>query len=511
MVTITNLLENDIADCAIRYVSDKVDETLVLLITQKQYYIKNNKTNEITPIVYDKEDELNTLKKRMIKFFSPNIDKPITARWLRGIDRINVSRTHGKRAANEMIENIIYIVNKEIKNKNDIDLKTATLHGHNVLIEHDWLKKDGNKEIGLITKKSHDKFILKHQWIVDDIVNAQIDKKAETYATPISTSLDNNDKPACTYNVLRTMNMLSALIGVKNTVLLLYGKFDYDIACDKDKVNEAYKALKNDPLRTVNIAIAKAMDNELNSFDHWFDAVSDENGMVIDNEHITLSTSGLRGFMLKSLPEQAVMLPQEKYLIDANYASTYRYARDLFETFIHELNEWTDTINMQIILAKHNKNKIEYTKYPNNLISLHNRVSKQINLIKDEITSEQIQKTAQKYLHLETSGTHNDVEWKAEVANSSQWLCREGQTQNNCVASYANKMARGKCVIVGIRIKPDTIDTFKPYITIEVNDRNDGKLVVVQALMAHNVRLRGIAQDIYDKWLSATGAIDCTR
>ena len=54
-----------------------------------------------------------------------------------------------------------------------------------------------------------------------------------------------------------------------------------------------------------------------------------------------------------------------------------------------------------------------------------------------------------------------------KVPNKPEEIVREGQTLHHCVGSYAERVAKGECLIVFVRqeAKPD-----EPYVTVEIRD-----------------------------------------
>lgn len=160
-VTLTNLLPDDNQDVVIRRTTSSTSQLLVLMSTQHQYYIKNEKTGEITPLIINNnlivtdftkdnldETEALMLKNliRKLKVFIADgvnqiIDAPIHARWLRGIENIAYA-CEGK-------------LKKAYKERLSFAVKMCTLdyvlNKNNELYEFVCLKDNAIRKYGLIT------------------------------------------------------------------------------------------------------------------------------------------------------------------------------------------------------------------------------------------------------------------------------------------------------------------------------------------------------------------------
>ena len=160
-VTLTNLLPDDNQDVVIRRTTSTTSQLLVLMSTQHQYYIKNEKTGEITPLIINNnlivtdftKDNLDETEALMLKnlirklkaFIADGvnqiIDAPIHARWLRGIENIAYA-CEGK-------------LKKAYKERLSFAVKMCTLdyvlNKNNELYEFVCLKDNAIRKYGLIT------------------------------------------------------------------------------------------------------------------------------------------------------------------------------------------------------------------------------------------------------------------------------------------------------------------------------------------------------------------------
>lgn len=160
-VTLTNLLPDDNQDVVIRRTTSSTSQLLVLMSTQHQYYIKNEKTGEITPLIINNnlivtdftKDNLDETEALMLKnlirklkaFIADGvnqiIDAPIHARWLRGIENIAYA-CEGK-------------LKKAYKERLSFAVKMCTLdyvlNKNNKLYEFVCLKDNAIRKYGLIT------------------------------------------------------------------------------------------------------------------------------------------------------------------------------------------------------------------------------------------------------------------------------------------------------------------------------------------------------------------------
>ena len=160
-VTLTNLLPDDNQDVVIRRTTSSTSQLLVLMSTQHQYYIKNEKTGEITPLIINNnlivsdftKDNLDETEALMLKnlirklkaFIADSvnqiIDAPIHARWLRGIENIAYA-CEGK-------------LKKAYKERLSFAVKMCTLdyvlNKNNELYEFVCLKDNAIRKYGLIT------------------------------------------------------------------------------------------------------------------------------------------------------------------------------------------------------------------------------------------------------------------------------------------------------------------------------------------------------------------------
>lgn len=137
-------------------------------------------------------------------------------------------------------------------------------------------------------------------------------------------------------------------------------------------------------------------------------------------------------------------------------------AYDLF----HMLRDFSDTVEMSARISPH------YDKYPRNLATTHLIVIRNYNRFKETYDEMAFQRRLDPTLAWSYKG------YLVCVPQSTQDIKDEAVQQNNCVASYINRVINGDCQIVFLRDKqiPD-----KSLVTLEVREDK-----VVQAKQQYN-------------------------
>lgn len=147
---------------------------------------------------------------------------------------------------------------------------------------------------------------------------------------------------------------------------------------------------------------------------------------------------------------------------------------------IQMLRDFEDTINMSSRIST------RYDKYPRNLATTHMIVIRNYNRFKEKYDEMAFQK------RLDPTFAWSYKGYLVRVPQSTQDIKDEAAQQNNCVASYINRVICGECQIVFLRDKqmPD-----KSLVTLEV--RGDR---VVQAKQQYNQEPTPEQWDIIHKY-----------
>lgn len=208
--------------------------------------------------------------------------------------------------------------------------------------------------------------------------------------------------------------------------------------------------------------------------------------------------SGLDLF-LKEYHEAADIIKCLGYRFEALIEQNNFKCKAFIDYLIHEslrqgyahssfISTWLDTINMQKTIYGRVKEK-----YPENLSSLHQKLS-YISIVRKRAYNEERWKEAvEKALPLE----HKNQFYAVTVPKTRDELIDEATQQSNCVAGYFEKMVNGACTILFLRkIKePD-----KSYITVEVRNGE-----IVQAKMFHNRSLTSEASRMLEQYADVKG------
>lgn len=129
--------------------------------------------------------------------------------------------------------------------------------------------------------------------------------------------------------------------------------------------------------------------------------------------------------------------------------------------------------------------------YPEDLYETHDKLLHEMEIIKDPLIDEKIGKVAREC----ESKRYEDDEYVIFPASSIDDLIQESRNQENCVRTYASKVASGACVIYFLRKKSSPLESF---VTVEVqNDR------VVQARTKYNEEPSGEIVELLHIWEDA--------
>lgn len=153
---------------------------------------------------------------------------------------------------------------------------------------------------------------------------------------------------------------------------------------------------------------------------------------------------------------------------------------EALERFDDTITEFEDYVRMMSRISN------KYEKYPKNFLTTHKIAVRNYNRLKEHFKEESFTYRINKKLEYQIE------EYKIIYPNSTQDIKDEAVQQNNCVASYIQKVIDGDCHILFLR-KKDNID--KSLITLEVRNNK-----VVQAKGKFNRDLNSDEQEIVEKY-----------
>ena len=160
---------------------------------------------------------------------------------------------------------------------------------------------------------------------------------------------------------------------------------------------------------------------------------------------------------------------------------------------IHEnLIQWRDYLNEADKLGYDMTD--ERILFPKNIIESHAKTMQLLRAKKNQALNKEMQKLTKKYQHRYSFEFGNLF---IKIPESVQEIIDEGQVLSHCVAGYADRHAKGQCIIVFLRKKeaPDV-----PYYTIEIGgDLGKGQYI----LQCH-----GYANERYNKKSAAVAAFE---
>lgn len=139
--------------------------------------------------------------------------------------------------------------------------------------------------------------------------------------------------------------------------------------------------------------------------------------------------------------------------------------------------DWVDTLALQ----KHIFGEIR-DKYPENLATLHNRLSYIMARNQEEIDKQMFTKRSEKAKEYAAEFTKDGKEYIVKTPIQQADFSDEATQQSNCVAGYVKKFIEGICTIVFLRKKKTD---YVSWVTVEINNNNE----IVQAKMKYNHNL----------------------
>lgn len=159
-----------------------------------------------------------------------------------------------------------------------------------------------------------------------------------------------------------------------------------------------------------------------------------------------------------------------------DYLKTYEAIEDV-EFTLRELYDYAS-------MMKKISNKFD--KYPRHFLTTHKIACRNYNRLKQEFKENEFKSRIDKNME-HTFGKYTFI-----YPDCTQDIKDEAVSQNNCVASYIQRVIDGECHILFLRYK-DNLN--KSLVTIEVRDNK-----IVQAKQKFNDPVTSEQQEIIDKW-----------
>lgn len=153
----------------------------------------------------------------------------------------------------------------------------------------------------------------------------------------------------------------------------------------------------------------------------------------------------------------------------------------------HLIQEFYDYVRMMSAISN------KYEKYPKNFLTTHKIACRNYNRLKTEFNEKLFRNRINKNLEFEYNG------YSVIYPNSTNDIKDEAVQQNNCVASYIDKVIDGDCHILFLRDKK-FLD--KSLVTLEVRNHH-----VVQARGKFNREVTNKEQLIIDKYNEKLGRL----
>ena len=159
-----------------------------------------------------------------------------------------------------------------------------------------------------------------------------------------------------------------------------------------------------------------------------------------------------------------------------DYCKTFEAIEDMGFLF----REFIDYVRMMSELST------KYDKYPRHLLTTHRIASRNYNRLKQEFDEEKFKQRINKDYECKFG------DYMFIYPESTQDIKNEATEQNNCVASYIDRVIDGQCHIMFLR-KKDSPD--KSLVTLEIVDNK-----IVQAKRRFNDPVTLEDQEAIDKW-----------
>lgn len=153
---------------------------------------------------------------------------------------------------------------------------------------------------------------------------------------------------------------------------------------------------------------------------------------------------------------------------------------EAIEDMYHLLGELVDYARMMNTISP------KFDKYPRNFLTTHKIACRNYNRLKKEFSEEMFRTRIDKNLECVFG------EYQFIYPDSTQDIKDEAVAQNNCVASYIDKVIDGECHIMFLRKKSNPKESL---VTIEIRNNH-----IVQARRRFNDPVTSEDQEAIDKW-----------
>lgn len=144
---------------------------------------------------------------------------------------------------------------------------------------------------------------------------------------------------------------------------------------------------------------------------------------------------------------------------------------------------------------------IKAKKYPNSLRLSHDLAQRNYKIIENKALKEKLQKQYDEtYKLFHWKGREQLNGWEIVVPKEARDFAQEGAQMNNCVASYANRVANGGTLILFLRVLKKGV--MKSSVTIELSTKTKGEdYTIVQCLGNSNRRLTPQQEEVVSAWI----------
>lgn len=285
-----------------------------------------------------------------------------------------------------------------------------------------------------------------------------------------------------------------------------YFKTDIANIILRKKTSIINKELKNDENKKRNIQslldIPKSILKEIVKYSDRVITIGTKNEIV--NHCVTIADS------FKDLPPENVIkliqLYRDNRGVGLNFIREFRYLLDnghKFNQLLYYIYNTKEKQNIVFIgniinyyydyVRMSNEISVPYTKYPKNLIKVHDVRAKDFDALLNAEKDKQFIEVYKEYEYLNKEKIVDEyIFLSPENINS---LVFEGQKLNHCVSSYASSVINKKSIIFFMRKK---MKKKEPLVTIEINLETKE---VVQARGSYNRRLNNEENQVLNKWI----------
>lgn len=416
---------------------------LALLFSQKQYYIKTERNGEIKPLKNGVE---------LVGFLSGiTIDTPITFNHC-VVDVLDKRK--------DWCEDAV----RALHDKKFIELAKLGL-----VTLNSWVSAGSEKEYKYYAAKSSDtlsplEIILENATLINRMLdihsaNTGVDKVllVKYFWTKIRRGYI-RDYHAYTYNAkLLTWDTIQSFILLSN----IYGQ---DIA-----KNMFATWSENDFIQSFSPADLMRVFNVIRRADYAREKALTMVGSNGKTKKITSDVAERR--LMKNVEPQLTFDWKSFKTYFFHYSQSNGFADSMQEFCMN----WADTLSMQILVY----GKI-VDKYPEELDKMHRILSWKTRILQNKIDEEAFEKATIKAKSFEGEyKAPSGAEWLLKAPTCREDIIDEATQMSNCVASYVNKMAEGRCTIMFLR-RADAPE--KSVCTVEISPMD----CVVQFKAKHN-------------------------